>query len=204
MRVGILGGTFDPPHPGHFALAQAAIEALNLDEVMMLPVHRNPLKNSKRQTPGKQRMEMLKLAVQGETRRRAPLESKLAISDIELVRGGPSYAVETLQELSHVRHDEYWFLLGSDALREIEQWKSPEKLVRLCRLGVVLRKGQDKSQLLATLPDYVKEAVDWIEMPAIDVSSTKIRQRVLERRSNWHWLDPEVIRYIEEHKLYRS
>lgn len=196
MRVGILGGTFDPPHVGHVALAHAAIQALQLDEVLLLPVHRNPLKNNKNQTPAKQRLEMLRLAVQN--------EPKLAISDIEIQRGGPSYAVETLQEFSYLRGDEYWFLLGSDALREISQWKAPEKLVRLCRLGVVLRAGQDKASLIATLPEFVREVVDWIEMPRIDISSSQIRERAFGGRPISQWVHPDVLRYIEQNKLYRS
>jgi nicotinate-nucleotide adenylyltransferase len=196
LRVGILGGTFDPPHAGHLALAHAALVALELDEVMLLPVSRNPLKTEKRQTSPKQRMEMLKLAAKD--------EPKLAISDIEIVRGGPSYAVETLQELSYVQEADYWFLLGSDALREIARWKAPEKLLRLCRLGVVMRNAQERSQLLAILPPYVDNRIDWIEMPLVKISSTDLRERLRFGRDTSPWLKPEVKRYIDDNKLYRS
>jgi nicotinate-nucleotide adenylyltransferase len=172
------------------------MKTLELEEILLLPVHRNPLKRDKKQTPAKQRMEMLRLAVKN--------EENFAISDIEIARGGASYAVDTLQELTYLHNDEYWFIVGSDAIREIEQWKAPEKLVRLCRFGVTMRAGQDPSQLLAVLPESVQEVVDWVEMTPFDMSSSEIRRRVTDRRPVAQWLHPDVMRYIEEHKLYRS
>lgn len=195
MRIGVLGGTFDPPHAAHLALAKAAIASLNLDEVMMLPAHRNPLKQMKG-TPAPQRMEMLRIAVDG-------LEN-ISICDIDLVRGGPSYAVDTMTELTYAQQAEYWFLVGADAVREIDKWKQPQRLVRLCRLGVAIRGEGDKEQLLARLPDWVKEHIDWLEMPRMDISSTELRQRVVSGQAVQPWLSPKVADYIAKNRLYRS
>ena len=195
MRIGILGGTFDPPHLGHIALARAAIETLQLDEVMFLPVFRNPLKKSK-QTGARQRLEMVTTAIES--------EPNVSVSDIEIQRGGASYAVETLQELTYVQPADYWFLLGSDALKTIGQWKQPEKLLRMCRLGVVLRGMTDRDQLLASVPEYVAPAVDWIQMPPVDISATDLRQRILEGKPVAQWMNPKVLQYVQKNKLYRS
>src|ERR1041384_5745403 len=102
MKIGILGGTFDPPHNGHLAFAEAAVQTLELDEVLFIPANRNPLKPEKRQASAKDRLEMVRLMVEG--------KPQMAVSDIEIRRGGPSYAVETLDELHFVSPAEYWFL----------------------------------------------------------------------------------------------
>jgi len=115
MRIGILGGTFDPPHIGHLELARAAIDALKLDEVLFLPAHRNPLKRAK-SSPAKQRLEMVQRMVAD--------EPKMAVSDIETSRGGPSYMVETLMELQMVKPGDYWVLLGADAMKTFDEWKT--------------------------------------------------------------------------------
>lgn len=195
MRIGVLGGTFDPPHLGHLALAKAALDHLRLDEVMFLPVHRNPLKTG-RQTSGKDRLEMVKAAIMG--------EPHFSVSDIEIVRGGKSYAVDTLSELNFVQPAEYWFLVGSDALADFTGWKQPEKLVRLCRLGVALRGGQDKSQMMAKLPDYARRAIDWVDMSPQDISATELRLRMEAKRPARQWLPKGVLEYIDKHHLYGS
>lgn len=195
MRIGVLGGTFDPPHAAHIALAKAALTSLNLDEVMMLPAHRNPLKKTKG-TPAPQRMEMLRLAIDG--------VENLSICDIDLVRGGPSYAVDTMTELTYAQQADYWFLVGADAVREIEKWKQPERLIRLCRLGVAIRGEGDKVQLLARIPEWVRGAIDWIEMPRMDISSTELRQRLVSGQAVQPWLSAKVTEYIGKNRLYRS
>src|ERR1700722_59500 len=108
MRIGVLGGTFDPPHLGHLALARAALRQLELDEVLFLPANRNPLKTGKGGTPAKHRLAMIDLMLKN--------EPTMAYSDMEITRGGPSYAVDTLNELHAVRPAEYWFLMGADSL----------------------------------------------------------------------------------------
>jgi nicotinate-nucleotide adenylyltransferase len=196
MRVGILGGTFDPPHIGHIALAHSAIETLELDEVMMLPAFRNPLKKG-HLTPAKQRMEMISLAIQD--------DPKLSISDIEISRGGASYAVDTLSELTYIKPTaEYWFILGSDAVKDIDKWKQPQRLLRMCRLAIATREGQNPEQLLMSVPVYVPDAVDWLPMPPMEISSSEIRRRIGDRKPMGQWVHPDVLKYIEANKLYRT
>lgn len=195
MRIGVLGGTFDPPHAGHLALARAAQKALGLEEVIFLPAFRNPLKKE-RMVPAKDRLEMVRRAISG--------ESGFAVADIEVRRGGPSYAYDTMQELNHVQPAEYWFILGADALKDFEQWKQPEKLLKLTRLGVVTRGHLARDQVLAGLPEYARPSIDWIDMPPVDISATELRQRISSGRAVSQWLKPEVERYILEKKLYRS
>ena len=195
MRVGLLGGSFDPPHAGHLAFAEAALEALELDEVVFLPTNRNPLKKEAGATPA-QRMEMLRILV-GD-------RPKMAISDVEITRGGPSYTVDTLSEFHFASPAEYWFLIGADAIRSLHQWKQPQRLMRLCRFGVALRPPMTETDLMSRLTPDVKERVDLVRMPLVDISSTELRDRVARGRPLKPWAPPALISYINEKKLYRG
>lgn len=193
-RIGILGGTFDPPHVGHIKLADAAIETLQLDEVFFIPANRNPLKDRRSSRP-KDRLEMVRLAIAS--------HEKLAMSDIEIQRGGRSYMIDTLSELQAARPGEYWLILGTDALREFDRWKSPERILQKARLAVAIRPPQTREDVLAHVPEGMTDSVDWIEMPPTDVSSTEIRLRIEEKRPYAQWLDPAVLDYINRQGLYR-
>lgn len=196
MRIGILGGTFDPPHIGHLELARAARDQLKLDEVIFLPAFRNPLKRVK-SAPAKQRLEMVQ--------RMVAEEQKMSVSDIEISRGGASYMVETLMELQMVKPGDYWLLLGSDALKGFEQWKNPHKIVKLCRLGVVLRPPTVESEVTGRLGPDLKDRVDLIPMKQVDMSATEVRDR-LSKRSKLvaPFLSPAVLQYIKQNHLYGS
>lgn len=193
MKFGILGGTFDPPHLGHLAIARAAIEALGLDEVVFMPAHRNPLKKGKR-TPAKDRLEMTRLLIDG--------EPNLAVSDLEIGRGGPSYAIETVMELQVVMPGEYWFLLGVDALSDLPEWRQPERLVRLCRLGVVNRGYRPIEDTFAKLPEEWRASIDVVPMTQVEVSSSEIRNAAAKKQSLARFTKPAVAAFIESHKLY--
>jgi len=196
MKIGILGGTFDPPHSGHLAMAQAAKEQLELDEVVFMPSNRNPLKLRRGMTAPKQRLELVRLMIKD--------EPGLAVSDLELTRGGPSYAVETMFELTNAQPAEYWFIMGGDSLKTIQEWKNPERLVRMCRLAVIMRPPLRENEVMLTTPPAIAEAVDIVAMPPTDVSSTDLRERVAYNRATALWLKPAVIQYIQQNKLYRS
>src|SRR5688572_22898053 len=148
MRIGILGGTFDPPHSGHLTFAQAALETLDLDEVIFMPAHRNPQKRNRSVASARQRLDMV--------RRLVGSHPNLSVSDLEITRGGPSYSVETMAELQHARPAEYWFLVGADALKGFPTWKQPQRLMKMCRLGVALRPPTTKMQVLASIPEEFK------------------------------------------------
>jgi len=195
MRIGVLGGTFDPPHQGHLDVAEAAIRALDLDEVMLLPASRNPLKRFGPSASAAHRLKMVKLLASG--------HEKLSVCDLEVQKGGTSYAVDTLNALTATRPAEYWFLIGSDVLPEILQWKSPHKLLRMCRLGVIARGSKPVLDLLARLPEEVRTHVDLVPMVPVDLSSTELRSRLAARKPVIDGIPNSVLHYIAENGLYR-
>ncbi len=195
MRIGILGGSFDPPHEGHIALAKTARDQLDLDEVVLVPAFRNPLK-TRRSADARHRLRMTQLAAEGEI--------GLSVSNIEISRGGRSYAVETLEELQYANPGDYWFIVGSDALKGIMAWKDPMRIVRHCRLAAVERRGDSLDTVLASLPLEIVAQVDRITMPPKAVSSTQVRDDLRRGASVELWLKPEVSEYIKENDLYRD
>lgn len=196
MKIGVLGGTFDPPHAGHLALAEAAIESLGLDEVLFVPANRNPLKKGRRQASPKDRVEMVRLMIEG--------KPQMAVSDVEIVRGGHSFAVETMDELHFVRPAEYWFILGSDAVKAIDTWKQPERLLRLARLGVAYRPPETWADVVSRLKPEFQDKLDPIQMKPVEVSSTDIRNRIAAKKPLGAWLSPAVLQYVRDHKLYEN
>jgi nicotinate-nucleotide adenylyltransferase len=193
MRIGIFGGTFDPPHEGHLALAEAARTALALDEVVWVPARRNPHKTRPLLAGGADRMEMIRLLI-GD-------REGHSVSDVELTRDGPSYAVDTMTEFAHARPAEYWFLLGTDALEGLPTWKQPERLLRLCRLAVVGRGSDRVKDLIAQLPEFVRDRIDLVAMPAHPASSTTTRDHLARGLAPRH-LPPAVLDFISERRLY--
>lgn len=196
MRIGILGGTFDPPHLGHLAIAKAALGALNLDEVVFMPAAKNPLKRGARGTPARHRLEMVRRLIEN--------EPNMAVSDLELTRGGNSYAVDTMAELQMARPADYWFLMGSDAISHIGSWKQPERLLRLCRLGLVQRGTKTLEDVLGLLPINLKDHTDFIEMPHVDTASSELRNKLERGQTVSLWIPPSVREYIQSNKLYRN
>ena len=194
MRIGILGGTFDPPHAGHMALAQAAKEALSLDEVIWIPAFQNPLKGRK-STPARQRLEMVKLAVQG--------VEGMAVSDSEIQRRGQSYAIDTVSELQYLNPAEYWFIVGADSLKTLPQWKQPERLLRLCRIAAAVRGKADPQDVLKFLPEPLRSGIDFIPMETVEISSTAVRELVYRGRPIDRYVSKAVIKYVQENKLYK-
>jgi len=196
MKTGILGGTFDPPHNGHLAIAEAALDQLGLDEVMFMPANRNPLKSGRVAASSADRLEMVRLMLKG--------RPSLAVCNLEIARGGPSYMVDTLAELQMVRPAEYWLLLGADSLQTLPKWKQPDKIIRLCRIGVVPRGIHTKEEMLGWLPTEYRNAVDFIEMPLQEISSTDLREKLALGQPVSNWISQEVKQYIDQKKLYRS
>jgi len=195
LRIGILGGTFDPPHLAHLALAHAALDQLQLDEVIFMPVSRNPLKH-KPLTPPKTRMAMTEMLIKD--------EPKMAVSNLEIVRGGQSYAVDTMNELQAAQPAEYWFIVGADALKDIKQWKNPDKLLKLCRLAVAVRPPQTETDIKARTPEEYRDRVDVISMKPLDTASFDIRDRLFRGQPVSGMLPPDVLDYIQKSNLYRD
>lgn len=195
MKIGILGGTFDPPHLSHLALAKQAIKKLQLDEVLFIPTWKTPLKSGKIIATPEQRLKMLELMIQN--------EPALSLSDIEITRRDISYTIDTLSELQAAYPAEYWLLMGSDAAIHFMDWKTPEKIISLCRLGVSLRAPHSENQVLKPLSAIIKEKVDFIHGDIEPISSTKIRNSLAEKIMPSHLLAPDVVKYIQIQKLYK-
>lgn len=195
MRIGILGGTFDPPHLGHLLLIESALQELELDEVIVLPANKNPFKKGRAGATPQQRMEMVSML--------AKQNSKVLVSDMEITRGGLSYTVDTLGELQMVYPGEYWFIMGADALKGFSDWKNPQRILRQCRLAVAARPPIVKDEILLGLEDYVKERIDIIEMPLLDASSTDIRLKIQRGMPIGSLTTPEIVDYIKKNKLYK-
>lgn len=178
------------------AVAQAVRRQLDLDEVIFVPAARNPLKRAPTFASARDRLEMVRLAVE--------LEPGLSVSDIEISRGGLSYAVDTLRELHKARKGRYWFVLGSDTLLDLPRWKQPEALVRLCRLAAVERGGRTPEQILSRLPAEFRYAIDVVPMTPSRFSSSTIREALLRFYEPTPGLPAAVWNYIKESDLYQD
>ena len=196
MRIGIFGGTFDPPHNGHLALARACVNELALDELLFVPAAQNPLKRQGPRAGPTDRLAMLGLLVAG--------EDDMGVLDIELQKGGPSYAVDTLSDLQRVQPADYWFLLGADALKALAEWKNPAKLLKQCRLGVVLRPSQADADVITRFGQAYRDRVDLVRMPPVDVSSTELRNRLARGQTIAPYVPQAILAYIDEKELYRE
>lgn len=197
MKLGVLGGTFDPPHMAHLVLAETARSSLGLERVLFVPAGDPWRKAGQDVTPVRHRLAMVRLAVGG--------DPAFEVSTLEVEREGPSYTVDTLTEL-HERYGpdaELYFLLGEDALRDMPNWKEPERIAALATLVVAPRPGGAGP---GAPPDFplpgVAAKVVPLDMPLIDVSATDLRERARQGLSLRDVVPPAVARYIEEHGLY--
>jgi nicotinate-nucleotide adenylyltransferase len=196
--MGLLGGTFDPPHYGHLMVAQEAVERLALDFLVFLVAGLPPHKEGEVVSAPGIRLEMTRAAVDG--------NASFQVSDVELRRPGPSYTVDTLR---HFREEypgaELFFVLGADQLAELHEWREPEKVMEMATLVAVERDGVDPS-LTPPLRALAVESGRLLALPSIrlDLSSSEVRARVREGRSVQYLVPEGVRRIIENHRLYRS
>lgn len=195
MKYGIFGGTFDPPHIGHTEIARAAMEQLDLDEVILVPAGKNPMKTRK-SSPPKHRLAMCRLAIAE--------QPGMAVSDIETTRNGPSYLINTLEELTVVMPGEYWFILGADALETFSRWKEPEKILRMCCLAAVSRPATDLATILSRIDPEIHRSIEVIETPLKSVSSSFIRDCIRRGEPYADLVTPAVYEYIQKNKLYND
>jgi nicotinate-nucleotide adenylyltransferase len=198
LRLGILGGTFDPVHRGHLALARAALDEVALDRVLFLPAGQPWRKADRQITSADHRLAMLRLVLEG--------EGAFEIATLELEREGPSYAADTLEALQGDRpRDELFFILGEDALVDLPNWARPRRILELAVLVVARRAGVERKAVEEAgqqLPGLLDRVV-WLKMPLVDVSGTEIRERV--RRGlpvGGDLMLPAEEAYIRERGLY--
>jgi nicotinate-nucleotide adenylyltransferase len=195
--VGILGGTFNPPHIGHLVCAQEARAQLGLDRVVLMPVHTPPHKDAI-DDPGPQaRLALCRAAVAG--------DEQLELSTLEIDRGGSSYTVDTLRALHGSREgDDLTFIVGGDMASSLPSWREPEALLELARLAVAEREEHRRQEIAERLGALAgaDQRVVFFTMPRLDISSSDIRRRVAQGRPV-RWLVPgEVAEEIERRGLY--
>ena len=195
-RLGLLGGTFDPPHYGHLLAAQEAASQLELERVLFLPARQNPLKQGESITSAEDRWEMVTRAIANN-----PL---FEASRLDMDRPPPSYTVDLLRALDEPGR-ELFFLVGADILPELPRWRSPADILRLARLVAVNRPGApalDVDRLEVELPG-ARERIDLVPIPGVAISGREMRDRVRAGRSLRYLTPLAVERYIESRGLYR-
>lgn len=199
MKVGVLGGTFDPVHVGHLVLAEEVRARLEFDEVIFVPAGRPWFKADAAITAAEHRIQMVRLAIAGRPRFR--------LSTVEIERPGPTYTVDTMAGFRpQSGGDELYFILGWDNLRELSGWREPQRLISLCRLVAVPRVGgtvPDLKALEAGVPGLGRRVI-MLGGPHIDISASVIRERVARGLSIKHLVPEAVERYIKEHGLYQE
>ena len=195
LRFGVLGGTFDPVHRGHLALARAARDELALDEVLFVPAGQPWRKAGRIVAPASHRLAMLRLALEG--------EAEFWVETLELGRPGPSYTADTLEALRAARPDDELFLiLGEDALADLPNWVRPGRILELATLAVASRAGVARGA--AEPLRGLSERTVWLAMPLVPVSATEIRERVRRGLPVDELVPPAVAAYIREQGLYRT
>ena len=199
--VGVLGGTFDPIHEGHLALAREALAILELEQVLFVPNADPPHKQDQDVTPAAHREAMVALAIES--------EPAFVLSRIELERPGPSYAVDTMTELAARSRDEGrpepWFVLSAEVLEGFPGWREPERILESCRMAVAPRPGAeplDCAWVTAHFPGR-EERFRFLPGPELDIASTAIRERVGRGESIDDVVPAPVVGYIETERLYR-
>lgn len=188
MRVGILGGTFDPIHIGHLIAASSVYEELNLDSVVFIPAGDPWQKRDRDLSTGQQRLEMVRLATEDDTR--------FKVSDIEIARTGPTYAIDTVREWKNLNPaDEIFWIVGSDALSGIPSWHEWETFVSDVTIVAVNRVGQNESVPF----DFVS-----VEMPEVRISATELRDRFINNADTQYLVPQKVSQYISDQGLYQA
>ncbi|MEY4301387.1 MAG: hypothetical protein RJA30_538 [Actinomycetota bacterium] len=189
-RIGVFGGSFDPVHNGHLVAAKAVAKAINLDRVVFVPAGLQWQKQSS--TSGTDRLAMVRLAITG--------IAGFEVSDIDILRDGPTYTFDTLTEFREANPGaELFFILGTDAMAGLESWKNAASLLDLATFVVVTRPGS-----ILQVPEWASGRVMVQEIEALDLSSTEFRERYLAGQDCTALVPPAVLDYIETHQLYKE
>jgi nicotinate-nucleotide adenylyltransferase len=199
MNIGILGGTFDPPHVGHLILAEYTMEALKLDHILFVPVGSHPVKDHLRNGVNP-RIAMLELAIAGNER--------FSISTVDIDRQGPHYSADTVAILQEqYPNAQLYFVMGGDNLRSLPSWTRAEDLYRLCRLAVMKRADEDISPHMHDgVLEGLAERVDIIDVPLLSIwlSSTHVVERLKQGKSVRYLVPDAVLHYIQQHRIYSA
>ena len=200
MKLGVFGGTFDPVHHGHLVAAEEARASVGLDRVMFIPAGRPWLKAERDLADGTHRLKMVEAAIS--------TNRHFLASDRELRRSGPTYSIDTLVELERTlaRDGELFLIVGLDALREVERWHEPHRILELATVVGVTRPGAEvlERRPLEAVRQGACDAVTLVTGPLIGVSSTEVRRRVRLGKSIRYLVPEPVEMYIYEHELYKG
>lgn len=188
MKIGILGGTFNPVHIGHLILAEEAREKLGLDKIIFVPTALPPHKDNLNIAPASDRLKMLELAVAS--------NKFFSVSDSEIKRQGRSYTIDTLKEFkAKYSQDELYFIIGSDLLKYLSEWKDLSQILAMVEFVVATRPGYALEQI----PPYIKT----LAIRAVDVSGFEVRQCVAQNKSFGYLVTDKVFDYIKTKNLYK-
>jgi nicotinate-nucleotide adenylyltransferase len=198
LRLGILGGAFNPPHIGHLVCAQEAVLQLGLERLLFVPMGQAPHREIEEDPGAEARLEMCELAVED--------DESFEVSRVEVDREGPSYTAETLRTLhDEGGEDELFLVLGGDQAASLSKWHEPEEVLRLATVAVVPRTGYHREAIAVKIASLKGAAgVRFFDMPRIDVSSTLVRHRVADGKPIRHLVPDKVVKYIEDHGLYTA
>lgn len=184
-QIGLLGGTFDPPHKGHLSIARAALHSLQLDEVWFIPTYEPPHK-TEASTSSEHRLCMLQLMIAN--------EESFRVQRIELERKGKSYTIDTVNEfLNLYANVDFYFIIGADQVKSLDQWHRIDELLEKVQFVGVERPG---------IVWQEKTPVKKLAVPKVDVSSTEIRKNIERGKAVRHLIEDDVYAYIKEHRLY--
>jgi len=196
LNLGLLGGTFNPPHLGHLVCAQEACAQLGLDSVAWVPVFQPPHKEVENDPGVEHRIELCRLATAGDER--------FWVSRVDADVAGRSYTVDTLTRLHESRPaDELTFIMGGDMAHSLPTWREPETVISLATLGVAEREGIRRTDIMERLAGLAgADQIRFFDMPRLDISSSAIRRRVAERRPIRYLVPDAVAEYISSEGLY--
>lgn len=199
VRVGVLGGTFDPPHIGHLVIAQEALVYVRLSQVIFAPTSHPPHKSAENHTPIQDRLEMVRLAIAKHPR--------FSLSRVDVDREGPTFTVDTMRILRRQWDDntDWFFIMGMDSLAGLLSWHEPEQLIRLCTLAVFKRPGFEANldELARQLPG-LRERIVFIPAPSLDVAASELQRRIRNGEPITHLVPEAVVAYICENELYKD
>ena len=197
-RIGLFGGTFDPIHNGHLHIARSFADELDLESVILLPAG-DPYHKTAPRTAAHHRLAMAKIAAQA--------DSRLAVSDCDIVRQGATYTHDTVQIFrQHFPTAELWLLIGMDSLLQLHTWHRWQNLVRQCRIAAAPRPGSSLAQAPAPLQSWLVEALPQgrlhiLQAEPLPISSSQIRQQIAAEHTSTD-IPPAVLDYIRQHQLY--
>jgi nicotinate-nucleotide adenylyltransferase len=191
-RIGIFGGTFNPPHAGHLIVAESVCEQLKLDKLFFVPSYISPHKKKGEERLAFHRLQMVRLAVR--------LNPHFDVAELEVMRKGMSYTYETVEAFHRkYRSSKLFFIIGADNFAEFHTWKNPERIVELASLVVMNRPLHAAS----AVQKKFQKGTEFVLVPEIQISSTEIRKMVEEGRSIRYLVPQVALHYIQRHKLYR-